>query len=192
MGMLGRRASLAIRTRLGQLILAKSGGVPGHPGAGTPPSREAPSSTRQKGNKHTCMSCAHRQIRTSADCRARPCAYRHTDRPVRHDTGWLPWRLIRLATIWADIAHRVSSRLLPSVTRAGIGASRLESPCRASRRQPGEIPGIGAVDPDPRANTPDRYQAITRELGPDAGYRSQMLRPASPTRMASSGGRPGR
>ena len=58
--------------------------------------------------------------------------------------------------------------------------------------RPGEIPGIGPVDPDPRANTPDRYQAITRELDPDAGYRSQMLRPASPTRMASSGGRPGR
>ena len=57
--------------------------------------------------------------------------------------------------------------------------------------RPGD-PGIGPVDPDPGANTPDRYQAITRELGPDAGYRSQRLRPASPTRMASSGGRPGR
>jgi hypothetical protein len=58
--------------------------------------------------------------------------------------------------------------------------------------RPGEIPGIGPIDPDLGANTPDRYQAITRELGPDAGYRSQMLRPASPTRMASLGGRPGR
>jgi hypothetical protein len=34
--------------------------------------------------------------------------------------------------------------------------SRLEPPWRAYRRQPGEMDGIGAIDPDPGANTPDR------------------------------------
>jgi len=29
--------------------------------------------------------------------------------------------------------------------------------------RPGELPGIGPVDPNPGANTPDRYQAITRD-----------------------------
>jgi hypothetical protein len=33
------------------------------------------------------------------------------------------------------------------VTRAGIAASRLEPPWRASRRQPGEMDGIGLIDP---------------------------------------------
>jgi len=28
--------------------------------------------------------------------------------------------------------------------------------------RPGEIPGIGPIDPNPGANTPDRYQAVTR------------------------------
>jgi hypothetical protein len=32
--------------------------------------------------------------------------------------------------------------------RAGIAASRLEPPWRASRRQPGEMDGIGLIDPD--------------------------------------------
>src|SRR5271170_7232785 len=82
----------------------------------------------------------------------------HIDRPVRHDTGRLPCRLIRLPTIWTDIAHHISSRPLPSVTRAGIAASRLETPWRASRRHPGEMDGIGPIDPDPEANTSDRYQ----------------------------------
>jgi len=47
------------------------------------------------------------QIRTSADRRTRPCAYRHIDRPVRHDTGRLPCRLIRLPTI-ERISHAIS------------------------------------------------------------------------------------
>ena len=46
--------------------------------------------------------------------------------------------------------------------------------------RPGELSGIGPVDPDLGANTPDRYQAITRELGPDAGHRSQRLGPCQP------------
>ena len=58
--------------------------------------------------------------------------------------------------------------------------------------RPGEIPGIGPIDPDPEANTPDRYQAITRDARSRCWYRSQRLRPASPTRMASLGRRPGR
>src|SRR5579859_149253 len=48
----------------------------------------------------------------------------------------------------ADIARHISSRPLPSVTRAGIAASRLEPPWLASRRQPGEMDGIGLIDPD--------------------------------------------
>ena len=99
------------------------------------------------------------QIPTSAERRTRPCTYRHTDRPVRHDTGWLPWRLIRLPTIGRISRAIPSSRPPPPVTRAGITASRPEPPWRASRRQPGEMDGIGAVDPDPEANTLDRYQS---------------------------------
>ena len=29
--------------------------------------------------------------------------------------------------------------------------------------RPAEIPGIGPIDPNPGANTPDRYQAVTRD-----------------------------
>jgi hypothetical protein len=54
----------------------------------------------------------------------------------------------QVADHWADIARHISSRPLPSVTRAGIPASRLEPPWRASRRQPGEMDGIGLIDPD--------------------------------------------
>jgi len=53
----------------------------------------------------------------------------------------------RLPDYLGDIEHHISSRPLPSVTRAGIAASRLEPPWRASRRQPGEMGGIGPVDP---------------------------------------------
>jgi hypothetical protein len=63
-----------------------------------------------------------------------------------------------VADHWADIARHISSRPLPSVTRAGIAASRLEPPWRASRRQPGEMDGIDPIDPNPGANTQDRYQ----------------------------------
>jgi len=52
----------------------------------------------------------------------------------------------QVADHWADIARYTSSRPLPSVTRAGIAASRLEPPWRASRRQPGEMDGIGLID----------------------------------------------
>jgi hypothetical protein len=41
-----------------------------------------------------------------------------------------------------------------------IAASRLEPPWRASPRQPGEMDGIGLIDPDPEANTPDRYRTV--------------------------------
>jgi hypothetical protein len=58
-----------------------------------------------------------KQIRTSADRRTRPCAYRHTDRPVRHDTGWLPWRPIRLPTI---------GRISRAISRVGRYRSRRE------------------------------------------------------------------
>jgi hypothetical protein len=27
--------------------------------------------------------------------------------------------------------------------------------------RPGEIAGIGPIEPDPKANTPDRYRAVT-------------------------------
>ena len=54
----------------------------------------------------------------------------------------------QVADHWADIARHISSRPLPSVTRAGIAASRLEPPWRASRRRPGEMDGIGVIDPD--------------------------------------------
>ena len=40
-------------------------------------------------------------------------------RPVRHDTGWLPWRLDR-----ADIARHISGWPVLSVARAGIAATR--------------------------------------------------------------------
>jgi hypothetical protein len=44
-----------------------------------------------------------------------------------------------------------------------IGRNHLTVPLvtladRAAR--PGEIPGIGPVDPDPEANTPDRYRTV--------------------------------
>ena len=58
--------------------------------------------------------------------------------------------------------------------------------------RPGTLSRTGPVDPDPEANTPDRYQAITRDARSRCWYRSQRLRPASPTRMASLGRRPGR
>ena len=32
---------------------------------------------------------------------------------------------------------------------------------KSGRRQPGEIGGIGPIDPDPEANTPGRYQLVT-------------------------------
>jgi hypothetical protein len=104
----------------------------------------------QRSHLHICTS-AHRQIRTSADRRTRPCAYRHRDRPAR--SGTARHRVATLAANqvadhWADIARHISSRPLPSVTRAGIPASRLEPPWRASRGQPGEMDGIGLIDPD--------------------------------------------
>ena len=51
--------------------------------------------------------------------------------------------------------------------------------------RPGEIPGIGPVDPDPGANTPDRYQAVARGA-------VMAGRPAAPSTRSGQSGAPQR
>ena len=71
----------------------------------------------------------------------------------------------QVAGHWADIARHISSRLLPSVTRAGIAASSPGPPWRASRRQPGELDRIGPVDTTcfPAASPQVRFNALATE-----------------------------
>ena len=51
--------------------------------------------------------------------------------------------------------------------------------------RPGEIPGIGPIDPDPGANTPDRYQAVARGA-------VMAGRPAAPSTRSGQSGAPQR
>ena len=76
--------------------------------------------------------------------------------------------------------------------RAGDADRAVDDAPAGLADRPGEIPGIGPIDPDPRANTPDRYQAITRELGPDAGIDHKCYAlPARPAWLVQVGGQVG-
>jgi branched-subunit amino acid ABC-type transport system permease component len=71
---------------------------------------------------------------------------------------------------------------LTLVAIAAVALAALHGLLRYTRL--GKAMRATASAPDPGANTPDRYQAITRDAGSRC-WLSQRLRPASPTRMAS-------
>jgi hypothetical protein len=87
----------------------------------------------------------------------------HSIRPgqVTMVAGRLIWHRTRSKAMEVGRKSRhISGRPLPFVRRAGITASRPEPPWRASRRQPGEIGGIGPIDTEPVPDAAHRGQGL--------------------------------